>query len=50
MPLKIKSVTGNEHSPNGFDVIAHCERCNSYYIWFCDKDGVMSELKKSPAE
>lgn len=50
MPLKIKSVTGNEHSPNGFDVIAHCERCNSDYIWFCDKDGIMSEAKKAPME
>lgn len=50
MPLKIKSVTGNEHLPNGFDVTAHCESCNSDYTWFCDKDGVMSEVKKSPVE
>ena len=50
MPLKIKSITGNEHSPNGFDVIAHCESCNSDYMWFCYKDGVMSAMKKAPVE
>jgi len=49
-PLKVVSITGNEHSPNGFDVIAYCESCNSDYKWFCDKDGVMSEMKKAPAE
>ena len=48
--LEIKSITDNEHSPNGFDVIAHCESCNSDYMWFCDKDGIMSELKKTPVE
>ena len=36
--LEIKSITDNEHSPNGFDVIAHCESCNSDYMWFCYKD------------
>lgn len=50
MPLKVVSITENEHSPNGFDVIAHCERCNSDYMWFCYKDGVMSEMKKAPVE
>ena len=48
--LEIKSITDNEHSPNGFDVIAHCESCNSDYMWFCYKDGVMSEMKKVPVE
>ena len=48
--LEIKSIIDNEHSPNGVDVIAHCERCNSDYMWFCDKDGIMSELKKTPVE
>ncbi len=50
LPLKVVSITDNEHSPNGFDVIAHCESCNSDYMWFCDKDGIMSELKKTPVE
>lgn len=50
MPLKVVSITDNEHSPNGFDVIAHCERCNSDYMWFCYKDGVMSEIEKVPME
>ena len=50
MSLKIKCITCNEHSPNGFDVTAHCESCNSDYSWFCDKDGVMSEMKKAPVE
>ena len=50
MPLEIKSIIDNEHSPNGFDVIAHCESCNSDYMWFCDRDGVMSEIEKAPVE
>lgn len=29
--LEIKSIIDNEHSPNGVDVIAHCERCSSDY-------------------
>lgn len=47
--LEIKSIIDNEHSPNGVDVIAHCERCSSDYTWFCGKDGIMSEMKKAPA-
>lgn len=39
--LEIKSIIDNEHSPNGVDVIAHCERCSSDYTWFCGKDGIM---------
>ena len=50
MPLKVVSITDNEHSPNGFDVIAHCERYSSDYTWFCGKDGIMSEMKKAPVE
>lgn len=50
MSLKIKCITDNEHSPNGFDVIAHCESCNSDYMWFYYKDGVMSEMEKAPME
>ena len=50
MPLKVVSITDNEHSPNGFDVIAHCESCNSDHKWFCDKYSVMSEMKKAPTE
>lgn len=50
MPLKVVSITDNEHSPNGFDVIAHCESCNSDYMWFYYKDGVMSEMEKAPME
>lgn len=50
MPLKVVSITVNEHSPNGFDVIAHCESCNSDYMWFYYKDGVMSEMEKAPME
>ena len=47
MPLNVVSITDNEHSPSGFDVIAHCESCNSDYMWFCYKDGVMSEIEKA---
>ena len=47
--LEIKSIIDNEHSPNGVDVIAHCERCSSDYTWFCGKDGIVSEMKKAPA-
>ena len=46
-PLNVVSITDNEHSPNGFNGIAHCESCNSAYTWLCDKDGIMSELKKT---
>lgn len=48
MPLKAVSITDNEHSPKRFDVTTHCESCNSDYMWFCYKDGVMSEIKKAP--
>lgn len=47
--LEIKSIIDNEHSPNGVDVIAHCERCSSDYTWCCGKDGIMSEMKNAPA-
>lgn len=50
MPLKVVSITDNEHSPNGFDVIAHCESCNADHMWFCYKDGVTSEMKKAPVD
>lgn len=50
LPLKVVSITENEHSPNGFDVIAHCELCDSDYMWFYYKDGVMSEIEKTPVE
>ena len=50
MPLKVVSITDNEHSPNGLDVIAHCELCDSDYMWFYYKDGVMSEIEKAPVE
>ena len=50
MPLKVVSITENEHSPNGLDVIAHCELCDSDYMWFYYKDGVMSEIEKAPVE
>lgn len=50
MPLNVVSITDNEHSPSGFDVIAHCESCNSDYMWFYYKDGVMSEMKKTHVE
>lgn len=48
--LEIKSITDNEHSPSGFDVITHCESCNVDYMWLCYKDGVASEIKKAPVE
>ena len=48
--LEIKSIIDNEHSTNGFDVVAHCESCNSEYMWFYYKDGVMSEMEKAPME
>ena len=36
----------NQHSPGGFDVIAHCRNCLSDYEWFCDKDGGVSDMKQ----
>lgn len=45
-PLDVISITDNQHSPGGFDVIAHCQNCHSDYEWFCDKDGGTSDMKK----
>ena len=45
-PLEVMSITDNQHSPGGFDVIAHCPNCHSDYEWFCDKDGDISDMKQ----
>ena len=45
-PLKVMSIADNQHSPGGFDVIAHCQNCHSDYEWFCDKDGGVSDMKQ----
>ena len=45
-PLEVMSITDNQHSPGGFDVIALCQNCHSDYEWFCDKDGGVSDMKK----
>ena len=45
-PLEVMSITDNQHSPGGFDVIAHCQNCHSDYEWFCDKDGGVSDIKQ----
>lgn len=45
-PLEGMSITDNQHSPGGFDVIAHCQNCHSDYEWFCDKDGGVSDMKQ----
>ena len=45
-PLEVMSITDNQHSPGGFDVIAHCYNCLSDYEWFCDKDGGVSDMKQ----
>ena len=45
-PLEGTSITDNQHSPGGFDVIAHCQNCHSDYEWFCDKDGGVSDMKQ----
>ena len=45
-PLAVMSITDNQHSPGGFDVIAHCQNCHSDYEWFCDKDGGVSDIKQ----
>ena len=45
-PLEVMSITDNQHSPGGFDVIAHCPNCHSDYEWFCDKDGGISDMKQ----
>ena len=44
-PLEVMSIADNQHSPGGFDVIAHCQNCHSDYEWFCDKDGSVSDMK-----
>ena len=45
-PLEGMSITDNQHSPGGFDVIDHCQNCHSDYEWFCDKDGGVSDMKQ----
>ena len=45
-PLEVMSITDNQHSPGGFDVIAHCRNCLCDYEWFCDKDGCISDIKR----
>ena len=45
-PLEIMSMADNQHSPGGFDVIAHCWNCDSDFEWFCDKEGGTSEMKR----
>ena len=45
-PLEGMSITDDQHSPGGFDVIAHCQNCHSDYEWFCDKDGGVSDMKQ----
>ena len=45
-PLEVMSITDNQHSPGGFDVIAHCQNCHSDYEWFCDKDGSVSDMNQ----
>ena len=37
-PLEVMSIADNQHSPGGFDVIAHCRNCLTDYEWFCDQD------------
>ena len=44
--LEVTNMADNQHSPGGFDVIAHCWSCNSDFEWFCDKDGGISEMKR----
>ena len=45
-PLEVMSITDNQHSPGGFDVIAHCQTCHSDYKWFCDKGGGVSDMSQ----
>ena len=45
-PLDVMSFADNQHSPGGFDVIAHCQNCLADYEWFCDKDGGVSDMKQ----
>lgn len=44
--LEVTNMADNQHSPGGFDVIAHCWICNSDFEWFYDKDGGISEMKR----
>lgn len=46
MPLEVMSIADNQHSPGGFDVIAHCQNCLADYEWFCDKNGGTSDMKQ----
>lgn len=45
-PLEVMSLSDSQHSPGGFDVLAHCWNCDSDYEWFCDKDGGTSDIKR----
>ena len=45
-PLEVMSIADNQHSPGGFDVIAHCQNCLADYEWFCDKNGGTSDMKQ----
>ena len=45
-PLEGMSIADNQHSPGGFDVIAHCQNCLADYEWFCDKNGGTSDMKQ----
>ena len=45
-PLEVMSIADNQHSPGGFDVIAHCQNCLADYEWFCDKNGDTSDMKQ----
>ena len=46
MPLEVMSIADNQHSPGGFNVIAHCQNCLADYEWFCDKNGGTSDMKQ----
>lgn len=45
-PLEVMSIADNQHSPGGFDVIAHCQNSLADYEWFCDKNGGTSDMKQ----
>ncbi len=45
-PLEVMCLSDSQHSPGGFDVLAHCWSCGSDYEWFCDKDGNTSDMKR----
>lgn len=45
-PLEVMSIADNQHSPGGFNVIAHCQNCLADYEWFCDKNGGTSDMKQ----